>query len=259
MMFELHYQMQIHFSSEVRHHQYLLRILPRRDRYVWEQMQLTIDQQAINLDHIPADGLGNALIIGQLLEPHRTFSVQLHAQLSPKTQLIDSLPPSLFGAHTALTYLSVEQAESWLTGVELPTDHYALAIALMACVFSQLQYQQGQTETHHPVAALLAQPVGVCQDFAHLLIALLRHCKLPARYVAGVAQGEGESHAWVEAWLGNQWLALDPTHHCVIAPDMPYIAFAIGRDSQDCPLNSGAFSGNAQQSLSIQAQLIQRY
>jgi transglutaminase-like putative cysteine protease len=116
-------------------------------------------------------------------------------------------------------------------------------------------YTTGSTDIHHSVRELLEYPFGVCQDYAHLLIALLRHHHIPARYVAGITQGEGQTHAWVEAWIHDAWQGLDPTHRVVITPDDPYIAFAIGRDFSDCPLNSGCFVGQAAQHMTIQAHL----
>jgi transglutaminase-like putative cysteine protease len=256
MMLSLTYQMQIDFSQPVSHHQYLFRLLPRLDRYQAQQMRLMIDQQVIDLNQVQTDGFGNALIAGQSLNAHSGLTVQLTALL--RSQPYADLPsPQLFLPHTPLTYLSQAEASAWL--IDLDTrqvqDTKDLALTLMRCVFSRLSYQRGQTQIHHPVRALLMQPIGVCQDYAHLLIALLRHHRLPARYMVGVAQGEGESHAWVEVWLGDAWLALDPTHNNEITADMPYLSFAMGRDSSDCTLNAGTFRGNAQQTLSVQAQL----
>jgi transglutaminase-like putative cysteine protease len=257
MRFDLSYGMQIAFSPAIRQHQYLLRLLPRADRYVCEQLHLNIDQQAFDLSRVQYDGFGNALVSGQQLPEHQQFSVQLQATLStrsPADALI--LPPRLFAQYTSLTYLSEQQQAGWLSDSPRQASDLAQATMLMTLVFERMTYIAGQTLVHHPVAHLLENPQGVCQDYAHLLISLLRSCGIPARYVAGVAQGEGESHAWVEAWIEAAWIGLDPTHHVLITPDMPYVAFALGRDSHDCALNSGSFVGQTQQSLQVQAQLM---
>lgn len=256
MTLSLTYQMQIDFSQPVRDHQYLLRLLPRLDRYHIQHLCLRIDERLIDLTQVQTDGFGNALIAGQVLIAHTGLSVQLTTVLSPKSYS-DPLSPSLFLPQTSLTHLPQTQADSWLADLDMgqawETKHRALI--LMNYVFSRLTYQSGQTPIHHPVQNLFAQPTGVCQDYAHLLIALLRHHHIPARYIVGVAQGEGESHAWVEVWVGDHWLALDPTHNTEITTTMPYLTFAIGRDSRDCILNAGCFRGNALQTLRVQAQL----
>ena len=66
-------------------------------------------------------------------------------------------------------------------------------------------------------AEVLERKEGVCQDFAHLMIALCRQRGIPARYVNGFLVGEGETHAWVEIFDGYNWLGFDPTHNCRIS------------------------------------------
>jgi transglutaminase/protease-like cytokinesis protein 3 len=257
MQIELHYQLRIEFSNPVRDHQYLLRLVPRMDAYQQVQVQIQVEGKAFDLNRLCRDGWGNLLIAGQHLASHSQFNVELTALLGhPLTTHPCGLAPNVFLPLTDITRLTSEEASAWLGAIDLKQeDKTALAIAVMQAVFSQMHFERGQTTVHHPVREVIMQRQGVCQDYAHLLIALLRHCQIPARYVAGVAEGEGESHAWVEAWTGQTWLALDPTHNQQISDNLPYIAFSIGRDSSDCPLNSGSFTGIAQQTLSVQAKV----
>jgi len=89
---------------------------------------------------------------------------------------------------------------------------------------------------------------GVCQDYAHILLAVLRLLNVPARYVSGHLVGEGAPHAWVEAFVerrdgGVEVIGFDPTHSRRTRLD--YLAVAVGRDYADVSPTSGAYSGPA--------------
>lgn len=91
---------------------------------------------------------------------------------------------------------------------------------------------------------------GVCQDYAHIFLSLLRLKGIPARYVTGMLRGEGESHAWVELALGAYWYGLDPTNDCVVAGE--HVRIACGRDYRDCRISQGVFYGGARQTQQVQ-------
>jgi transglutaminase-like putative cysteine protease len=84
---------------------------------------------------------------------------------------------------------------------------------------------------------------GVCQDFAHLLLCVLRLLAIPARYVSGQLLGEGVPHAWVECLVDGEVIAYDPTHGRCARLD--YVTVAVGRDFADVTPTSGVFSGAA--------------
>jgi transglutaminase-like putative cysteine protease len=108
-----------------------------------------------------------------------------------------------------------------------------------------IAYQLGVTGTQTPAAMALHLGQGVCQDYAHIMLALLRCMGIPARYVSGHLIGDGAPHAWVEVLRARPglWLALDPTHHR--RADARYITVATGRDYADVSPTSGVFSGAA--------------
>jgi transglutaminase-like putative cysteine protease len=112
-----------------------------------------------------------------------------------------------------------------------------------------ITYQLGVTDTHTPGAMALHLGHGVCQDYAHIMLALLRTLHLPARYVSGHLLGEGAPHAWVEVLLPDSGdtdahpIAYDPTHRRTT--DLNYITVAVGRDFADVTATSGVFSGAA--------------
>ncbi|MEY3019652.1 MAG: Protein-glutamine gamma-glutamyltransferase, partial [Actinomycetota bacterium] len=127
-----------------------------------------------------------------------------------------------------------------------------------------LAYHRGRTSVGVPVEEVLEQRAGVCQDFAHLMIAALRVLGVPARYVSGYfftsddATGaevvgeevEVETHAWVEAAVpGVGWLALDPTNRLPVGPR--HVAIGRGRDYDDVAPMRGVFSGAVDHELEV--------
>ena len=126
--------------------------------------------------------------------------------------------------------------------------------SLSAFVLQRFDYVPEVSDYRSTTDHLLASGAGVCQDFAHLLIGLLRLRRIPCRYVSGYLHVESggnepsQSHAWVEAWSPTAgWLAVDPTHDQV--PDERYVVVAHGRDYDDVPPNRGIFRGKAGETL----------
>ena len=132
-------------------------------------------------------------------------------------------------------------------------------IARACCnyVYTQFTYQKGITNIETTVDEILEHRQGVCQDFAHVLLQLLRTAGIPARYVSGYIcpnksglRGEGATHAWVEYFLPNYgWVGLDPTNNILV--NSHHIKLATGRDFGDCTPVKGMFKGISKQSLSV--------
>lgn len=123
-----------------------------------------------------------------------------------------------------------------------------LAGRINSRIFRELTYAHGATGVRTPAAAAYALRRGVCQDYAHIMLAVCRLCGLPARYVSGHLLGEGGTHAWVEvlipdpdrpAGAGAVAYPFDPTHGT--RPGLNYITIAVGRDYGDVAPTSGSF------------------
>ncbi len=139
------------------------------------------------------------------------------------------------------------------------------AQAASGLIHEQFTYKPGATHVHSSVQDSLATRAGVCQDFSHLLIAVLRQRGIPARYVSGYLVprqasdaravmenviGGQASHAWVQAYIPETgWIGLDPTAG-EFAEDR-HIVVARGRDYGDVPPVRGVYKGHAGQSLSV--------
>jgi transglutaminase-like putative cysteine protease len=125
-----------------------------------------------------------------------------------------------------------------------------LAQAANAWTHRALAYERAVTAVHTTAAEALAAGGGVCQDFAHVMLALCRLLELPARYVSGHVLGEGGTHAWVEVLLpdpaGSGLAAavpFDPTHGG--SPGLTHVTVATGRDYRDVAPSSGTYTGAA--------------
>lgn len=120
----------------------------------------------------------------------------------------------------------------------------ALAERICAWVHGAVHYHYGTTTVATTAAEALALGVGVCQDSAHVMLAICRLAGLPARYVSGHLLGEGASHAWVEVLLeapDGRWevVALDPCNGREAGDT--YLTVAVGRDYGDVAPTSGRY------------------
>jgi transglutaminase-like putative cysteine protease len=137
-----------------------------------------------------------------------------------------------------------------------------LLTELNQAIYNLFAYVPNSTKVDSPIEEALRTRQGVCQDFAHIMITLVRRLQIPCRYVSGYMfhrdeddtekdrSLEGASHAWVEALVpGLGWLAFDPTNNLVGADR--HIRVAIGRDYADVPPTRGVYKGEAQSELSV--------
>ena len=125
----------------------------------------------------------------------------------------------------------------------------------------QITYAPGTTSVYSPASEAWEKGAGVCQDFTHATLSILRSAGIPARYVSGYlynGSGEigeevvGESHAWVEAWVGH-WLPFDPTNGNPVAED--HVLVARGRDYHDVSPLNGIFSGGRSRKTEVTVSL----
>lgn len=140
---------------------------------------------------------------------------------------------------------------------------------LTARIARDFTFDARATTVSTPLAEVAARRRGVCQDFAHLMIAGLRGLSLPAAYVSGYLRtvpppgrarlrGADASHAWVAVWCGEDnaggWVGLDPTNDCLVRDD--HIVLARGRDYGDvCPVD-GIIATSGTQKLTVEVDVI---
>jgi transglutaminase-like putative cysteine protease len=141
--------------------------------------------------------------------------------------------------------------------------------ALNFAVYENFQYRPGATNFSTDLSLIWRDRVGVCQDFAHIMLSVLRTAGLPARYVCGYIEtvppkpkegqrrnliGSVATHAWIEVLIpGQRWIALDPTNNRWCGEQ--HIAVSFGRDAGEAAPIRGTFKGNQAQSLKVQVKM----
>lgn len=124
-------------------------------------------------------------------------------------------------------------------------------------VHTTFGYKKGITTVETTLDEIWNLKSGVCQDFAHMLLVLLRLSKIPARYVSGYIcpnkngmRGEGATHAWVEAYIPFYgWLGIDPTNNCIA--NETHVRLAVGKNFSDCSPVKGTYRGTSNHTLEV--------
>ncbi len=140
---------------------------------------------------------------------------------------------------------------------------FQYGVDLMRQIHNQFEYTPGSTEISTPLEDFVAQGKGVCQDYAHYMLAVARGQGIPGRYVSGYVYSGNDAevlggdamHAWVELFLPGDgiWKGFDPTNNLVVADH--YVKVAVGRDYSDVPPTKGIIRGQPGLELPRQSQL----
>jgi transglutaminase-like putative cysteine protease len=227
------------------------------------------------------DHLGNAVYHFNLLREHEELRIE--AQAVVEIGMFPELPPALdaleWGRYN--NYNLSDDHYDMLGGskfarpspelfsfmkiaeLEKPEgDPLSALKKLQRTIYDSFEYKSGITEVHSPIEHALDQRLGVCQDFAHIMITVARHWGIPTRYVSGYLHHKGSrdrsradaTHAWLESYLPSLgWVAFDPTNN--IMPRERHIRAAVGRDYADVPPTRGTYKGGADSELSIAVSL----
>ncbi len=241
------YQTVVEFSEPVPAHAVMLRCQPAGNACQ------TVEQEhlVVSPDYwlqAGTDSFYNRILFGGATEPHSVFAYVSTGIVATDTYMVKYRGENLFlyRQPTPLTMVS--------EGIPDVTENsIQAAYAICQWLTDNIEYQPQTTTIETTASEVLASRQGVCQDFAHLMIAFCRHQGIPARYVNGFLVGEGETHAWVEIFDGYNWLGFDPTHNCRISDG--YVKLAHGRDARDCSVSRGMYTGPALQQTTIHVTL----
>ncbi len=236
-----------------------------RDEYEQRclSFKLSVEPQA-PLDEL-TDDFGNTVHCYSILPPHRRCVIVATSVVETASQpLIPAATISLLERHDAL---APSRYAFWTPAVETFAQTHAgagsaedRALALKLAIFEHFEYQPGSTDIHTTAEEVLRGGKGVCQDFAHLLIACCRCVGVPARYVSGYLYDQASgpydvlaTHAWVEVYTGQGWLGLDPTHKRMVTDH--YVRIAVGRDYADATPVRGVYKGSAVEKMSVKVRI----
>lgn len=239
----------LHLSEPVREHDFLLRCRPRRtggQTVLSTQTVVAPDAQLLEF----SDGFGNAVLAGRIAEAHDAFSF-----LSAGRVMVDRAEAPRESAHPMYRLPSaLTECDGGIGDFALASaggregaarDPWGCARRISGALHATMSYEPGTTRTTTCASEAFGMRRGVCQDYAHILIAALRSLGVAARYVNGLIVGDGATHAWVEVHDGARWRGIDPTNDRDVDDD--YIELAHGRDFSDCPIEAGVFRGGASQ------------
>ena len=208
------------------------------------------------------DGFGNQVHYFNLVRPHSGMSVV--SRSSVETGLPPDPDPGEELVHDFLRFRApVKEVEGIRDlarrhAIADPDSPEAVEQALDELTLSisrEFTYDRSVTNVYSAVDDVLSLRAGVCQDFAHLFIAVARSMGVPARYVSGYIHTPGDkaaaaSHAWAEAWIaGRGWVGFDATHPIRTTPN--HVRLAVGRDYTDAAPTRGVYVGSATGSMSI--------
>ena len=210
------------------------------------------------------DRLGNHVQHLEVLEDHDRISITALSEVSTAPAFSDTARDSSplqgydYLAPTEYAPFSDALLELAATADGEGTETER-AVEVIRAVRRLLVYERGATDVMTRADAALALGRGVCQDFAHVLLAACRRAGIPSRYVSGYLYdpregNEVETHAWVDV-LDSQrgWVSLDPTHDREQTD--AYVRVAVGRDYADVPPTRGVFKGTAEETLEVAVRL----
>jgi transglutaminase-like putative cysteine protease len=223
--------------------------------------------------HTFTDYWGNRIGLFNVLPPHKEMLIDsrlvIRTTLSSQLKInFHSTWEELFNeVEGNLLYLELSQADSIKSQSQIEDIIQVLnpiaksvAATVEACselIYKTFKYIKGITTIETTVDEILEVKAGVCQDFAHLMLQILRTLKIPSRYVSGYIcpnkngmRGEGATHAWIEAFIpGYGWAGIDPTNN--VWATNHHVKLAVGKDFSDCSPVKGTFKGPAKQLLSV--------
>ncbi|MBV9221771.1 MAG: transglutaminase family protein [Methylobacteriaceae bacterium] len=272
------------YAATVPFAQHVLRLTPV-DRNGQSVLSMRIDIDPEPIERVErTDFFGNRLIHIDIAAPHRRLEIKSAARVrvEPAIPFLAELTPrwedvcasALASVDLAAAspvhfvfpsrLVSPSAAIRDYAAASFPPDRPALAGAtdLMRRIHADFTYAPGSTDVRTLPDEAFRQRRGVCQDFAHVMIAGLRGLGLPAAYVSGYLRtypppgrkrltGADATHAWVAVWCGQEagWRGLDPTNAVLAGED--HIALAIGRDYADVPPVNGIIVSSDEQELHI--------
>lgn len=272
-VFNIHHITKYEYDRPVKESVNEIRIYPfscKEQEALYHQLNITDNPEVL----LVRDYWGNQTGMFNLMSSHqqlviesklivRTLGIASPIAIDPDAGL-DALQNETAGNLSLLELAQVQETDlrekiAAISG-EFYTPGMPVATIVERCcnyIFSNYKYIKGITTIETTIKEILELRSGVCQDFAHVMLEVLRSLGIPSRYVSGYIcpnkngmRGEGATHAWIEAWVpGNGWTGIDPTNNVWVTNH--HVKLAVGRNFNDCSPVKGTFKGPARQSLSV--------
>lgn len=293
-VYQVHHVTRYDYASEVLQARHWLHLRPRESAYQQVIAQgLLLDPAPSEINSIQ-DAFGNQTVHANIDRPHSYLDVTADMKVCLRERsVVDAKDTSTWeSVRDDLSYSNRPRTETELEALTYRMESPQIkikkyfgefaqscfgedepllvgAINLMHKVFETMTYTPGATNTATTLAEVIEKRHGVCQDYAHLMIACLRSLGLPARYVSGYLRtvsldkdkapsslvGADASHAWVAVYVPNAgWIELDPTNDMIVGTD--HIALGWGRDFSDVSPLRGVITGGGKHKLSVAVSVV---
>jgi transglutaminase-like putative cysteine protease len=200
--------------------------------------------------------------LGQGVDHSKSESWEVLQQTCRMDRLTDDVVAGEFSFPSRMVYPSEDFAAYARISFQPGRSMLSAALDLNTRINREFVFDPAATDVATPVDEAFKKRRGVCQDFAHVMIACVRSLGLPAKYVSGYLEtlpppgrpklvGADASHAWVSVWCGKElgWVDLDPTNNCI--PGTRHITIAHGRDFGDVSPLRGIVIGQGSHELSV--------
>lgn len=277
MRLRIHHRTEYSYSSPVRDSVNEIRLRPAESRWQACESSFISVLPACRISHYQ-DLNFNTVHHFEIARPHRKLVIDSRSTVTTREKVdFEKLPygflhkdlakcQRLGECHPFLqdsTYVE-RTPDVWRLALDIQhetdsEDVFETSYAVMEHIFRNYTYRAGATTVSTHANEVISSRTGVCQDFAHAMVAICRSIGIPARYVSGYffdatrdhsLRGSEASHAWVEVYIdGSGWIGLDPTNNKVV--DGTYIVLATGRDYREVAPVIGSYFGAALSSLNV--------
>ena len=281
MLYDIRHKTTFSYEEIVSVSHHVLHLTPRVHPQQTCHVSETIVEPKPAVDSSGQDYFGNPIRHLTVQKPHKQLVVDAHARVEVRAAaqalaLEQSAPwetvREQLAAYKVLDAYELVFESPYVVGDDAIRDYalqsfapgrpiLAAAMDLTSRIFREFQYRGGVSDVSTPVRDVFAMRQGVCQDFAHLMIACVRSLGLAARYVSGYLLtrppegkeklvGSDASHAWVSVFAGEAgWVDFDPTNNVI--PGVDHITFAWGRDYGDVSPINGFIVGGGMHQVSV--------
>jgi transglutaminase-like putative cysteine protease len=272
MEYTIAHQTTYYYADSVDESYTVLHLQPRSDQHQF-CTKFTIEVTPHARVHSYADRFGNDVQHFAILPPHEALSITTRSNV---VTMLEREPPAPSDAtralldadtrierlfeflHESMYVRFSEEVEAFAKEFDVPGERIGdWCLHVMAHLNASFTYDTDATTVRTTVREALERRAGVCQDYAHVMIAVLRCAGIPARYVSGyIYRGESRvlgaeaSHAWCEAYLPpHGWVGFDPTNDRLINDH--FVKVAIGRDYRDVSPVRGVYRGAKASEMSV--------
>lgn len=241
--------------------------------------QQEVKKHEISISHNPPievynDYFGNRVGLFTVVRPHQELNIQ--SEIEVITYPVPLPPDDVFPQQQwedlemmgeQFPYIDFLAQEAFDASNEVinevhklmsnPNTPFEVAQVMSSFVYNSFEYKKGITSVQTKIDEVWNLKVGVCQDFAHILLVMLRMIGIPAQYVSGYIcpknndlRGEGATHAWVDAFIPHHgWIGVDPTNDCIVSDR--HERLAVGRNFSDCTPVKGTYKGSSEHTLQV--------